>query len=115
MERRSPLVNVREGMKVYDIGGDQIGTVQEVYFGSGGVTARDESPDNNILDIIETVFGNTYNMPDEVKQRLIRKGYVRIGGGLLTADRFILPEQISAVSDDSIRLRAEDDEILDPE
>jgi hypothetical protein len=117
MQDNNLLTYVREGMKVYDVEGNEIGTVEEVYFGSGGVTADlPETYDNDILDIIKSAFGGDYNIPDEIKERLIRKGYVRIDGmGLLDRDRFVMPEQIAHVSDEGVRLRTDDDQLLHEE
>jgi hypothetical protein len=116
------LSQVREDMQVYDSTGKEIGTVELVYLGGASNEAIEQggqaavSPDINLsgdrslVDHIADVFAPD-EMPHELAERLLRDGYIRLDAdGLLSADRYIMPEQISSVSDNSVRLRVSFDE-----
>jgi len=118
------LLRVREGMTVYDARGEEIGKVETVFLGDisddamelGGGDAA--SPDINLgahrtlVDVIAEALAAD-DLPREMAERLLNSGYIRVDGkGLLAADRYVLPEQISSVSDDSVRLRVPVDELV---
>lgn len=115
---------IEEGMRVYDSRGEEIGSVELVYLGDASNEAIEQrgqaavSPDINlggdrsIVDNIAGVFAPD-ELPLELAERLLRDGYVRLDSeGLLAADRYIMPDQISSVSDNSVRLRVSFDELI---
>jgi hypothetical protein len=56
-----------------------------------------------LLDFIAAVFRDD-DLPDEIRERLLREGFVRVDAiGLLEPDRYVLPNQIEAVVNDQIR------------
>ncbi len=118
------LARVREGMTVYDARGEAIGTVESVFLGDvsddaieqGGNAAVspdiDLSGDKSLVDNIAEVFAPD-DLPRELAERLLNSGYVRLDvEGLLAADRYIMPEQISSVTGDSVRLRVSIDDLI---
>ena len=118
------LSRVREGMPVYDRTNHKIGTVEELYLGAvsekaneqgrGAATAPDPNtrPDNIASDIAEALTGNE-NIPEELRSRLLREGYIRLNAtGLFAADRYILPDQIGLVSSEGVTLRVTRDELI---
>lgn len=122
-QHASPLNFVREGMTVYDREDKKIGTVERLYFGSGSTVDRDEYdmpvepgrvdlPGNALVDAIANVFDPT-DIPEEMQQRLLQSGFIRIdGAGLFAADRYVMPEQIASVSDEAVYLKVAKDELL---
>src|SRR5579871_6724821 len=113
---QSILKNVREGMEVYDNQNKKAGKVKELYFGAssdemmrhgaGAATAPDPNlrADSLIDDVARGIF-DTNDVPEEMQQRLINDGFVRIdAAGIFTGDRFVLPEQIDHVDDKKVYL-----------
>jgi hypothetical protein len=122
-QHSSPLNFIREGMTVYDREDDKIGSVERLYFGSGSTVDQDEYnmsvepgradlPGNALVDAIANVFDPT-DIPQEMQERLLQSGFIRIdGAGLFAADRYVMPDQIASVSDEAVYLRVTKDELL---
>lgn len=110
------LNQLREGMRVCDSRGDEVGTVEWVKMsdedpatpeaetatpGSGGA-----SPRVALTDLIADAF-RTDEIPETLQNRLLREGFVRVDAkGLFASDRYVLPDQISSVSEDRVTLDA---------
>jgi hypothetical protein len=118
------LNRIQTGMAVYDARGEQIGTVETVYLGGASDEAIEQggnaavSPDINLsgndslVENIAEVFAPD-ELPEEMAERLLNSGYIRLDAeGLFAADRYIMPEQISSVAGDSVRLRVSTDELI---
>ncbi len=117
----SILESVREGMTVRDRDGHDLGTVDFVHFsdedpdrpGPETVTAGpDEARSrNSLFDIIAEAF-RTHDVPDEMRQRLLRNGFLRIDPhGVLAAERYVMPDQIDRVSGNDVVLNTGKDEL----
>jgi hypothetical protein len=112
------LTNIREGMLVLDSNGDSVGTVEEIFLGTGDdeaeayTTQTVVGPDDGGItpDIAET-FGEGYEMPDVMRRRLLNHGYIRIDTGF-GADRFAMADQVAGVSDDGVHLNVPGDELV---
>lgn len=125
-QKQSVLKNVHTGMEVKDSHDNRIGTVKDVYFGAdsdemkkhgaGAATAPDPSvrSDSLVEDVARGLFDvDGENLPEEMRQRLINEGYIRIDtAGLFRSDRFILPEQIARVHDEHVHLNVSKDDLL---
>jgi hypothetical protein len=123
---QSILKHVRQGMEVKDSADQRIGTVKDVYFGAdsdemmkhgaGAATAPDPSvrKDSLVDDVARGLFDvDGENLPEEMRQRLLNEGYIRIDtAGLFRSDRFILPEQIARVDGDHVHLNVSTDSLL---
>jgi hypothetical protein len=114
------LENVREGMKVFDAGHHEIGTVEWVKLvdedeetGEPIQAGLNDQPDrHNILTDIAEAF-RTDDVPEEIRERLLHDGFVRIDAdGLFAADRYVLPDQIAGVSGDGITLKVSKDQLI---
>lgn len=115
------LTQVREGMDVLDSAGDKIGTVETLKMTEEDPdTARVEQmePDQGLsrnttfLDDLIDVF-RTDDVPEELHQSLLRKGFIRIDAdGIFAADRYVLPEQIANVNDDKVNLTVHKDQLI---
>lgn len=124
--RQSILSLVHEGMEVYDVRDNHIGTVDFVHFGSASetqqelgtgpasVTAADDPQmrRDTIIDSIAEAF-HPNEVPDQLQSKLLMSGYIRLdSSGLFASDRFITPEQITGVSGDRVQLSVTRDQLI---
>jgi len=116
------LLEIFKGMKVYDQADQEVGTVDWVQFGDEDdttpgtktVTARSTGPDMNnmLVESIAKVF-EPDKLPETLRDRLLRHGFIRVNGaGLFNADRYILPDQIASVSDKTVRLKISQSDLI---
>ena len=123
-EEERQLTQVYEGMSVYDQRGKKIGTVRHVYLGAvteeederGLGPATVSSPEKSEHSLIED-FMNAVSphdpVPDPLRQRLLRHGFIRINtSGLFAADRYAMPDQIASVADDRITLHVMREDLM---
>jgi hypothetical protein len=118
------LTQVYEGMDVYDRTGDKIGTVEYIYlgavseeadrYGAGPATASEGGPrESSLIEDFAKVFRAEDRVPEPIRERLRRHGFMRIdSAGLFAADRYVMPEQIAGVSGDRVTLRVTRDELI---
>ncbi|HZQ10745.1 MAG TPA: hypothetical protein VFD70_29475 [Anaerolineae bacterium] len=118
----NPLEQAKEGMKVYDRDGNEIGTVDRVYLGEvspkqdemgkGPATVEPRQPTNEVTDVLRRAFSND-DLPEVLRNRLLRNGFLHMDAkGILAPDRYVLPDQIASVSGDRITLRASRQELI---
>ena len=63
-------------------------------------------------DLARAIFGKD-DVPEEMQQRLINEGFLRIdAAGLFARDRYVLPEQIERVHGDHVHLNIAFDGLL---
>lgn len=117
-EENTPLLRIQEGMNVYDSDGDHLGKVRSVRMGgndpvdaqrqaneAGPTGTGQESYATILIDNLADVFTSDSNLPEEERQELITKGYIRIdSAGLFAADRFATAEQVARVEGDDVHL-----------
>ncbi len=120
MQTSASLRFVEQGMRVFDREHHEIGKVEWVQFGdddpdtveveaSGPSAARDDNP---LVDVIVKAF-TTDNVPEELRDRLVHQGFVRIdANGLFAADRYVMPEQIDSVTGDGLMLNVTRDDLI---
>ena len=119
------LNQVHEGMRVCDNMGDEIGTVRTVFLGAvsdhkdeqGGGPATAPDPgwrDETLVDNLAEAFAGDEPLPESLRGRLLRHGFIRIDtSGLFASDRFALPDQIESVSEECVRLSVTRDELIE--
>jgi hypothetical protein len=122
--KSSILTQIYEGMTVYDRTDQKIGTVEHVYFGAasqeadthGGGPTTAASPggyESSLLEDFAKAIAAGDEMPEPLRQRLLRHGFIRIDStGLFAADRYVMPDQIADVSEDRVTLRVTRDELI---
>lgn len=123
-KNQSLLKSIREGMEVHDSQEHKIGTVKQVYFGAssdetmnhgaGAATAPSpaERRDTLVDDVARGIFAPD-DLPEEIQQRLINEGFVRVDPtGLFKGDRYVLPEQIARVHENHVHLTVALDSLL---
>jgi hypothetical protein len=118
------LNRIHKDMTVYDARGDAIGKVRTVFMGNLGDDVIEMGGDNAVSPDIDLANNDSLleniaeafvpdNFPREVAERLLNSGYVRMDtDGILASDRYILPDQISSVTGDSVRLRVLIDDLI---
>jgi len=115
------LSEIREGMDVVGPNGHHIGrvdwvkmsdgewdtsTVEQATAGNGG--GRKET----MMDSYAEAF-KTDNLPEEVRERLIHGGFIRVDAdGLFAPDRYVLPDQIAGVTERGVQLNVDKDNLL---
>lgn len=117
----NPLESIHESMDVVDKGGKKIGSV-------AWIKMTDEVPGNHVAeevtadrtgteykplpDVIVDAF-RTDNVPEELREKMLREGFIRIDAdGLFAADRYVVPEQIDRVADDKVYLNVERGDLI---
>lgn len=122
---RSMLSRVRKNMDVFDVNGDKVGYVEDMYFGAdaddpkaygaGAATTgtpRDASTGGIIGDLARAAFDD-HDMPDVFRARLMNEGFIRIEPGtLFGSDMFATPDQIVSVSEDGVHLNIDRDSLI---
>jgi len=125
MKTQLVLKNIHKGMAVYDSANKKFGKVRDYYFGAssdemrphgaGAATAPDPSlrDDSLIEDVAEAIVDGTDDLPEELRQRLINEGFIRIEtDGLFSSDRFAIADEIEQVVEDSVYLNVPRDALL---
>lgn len=121
------LTLVREGMDVYDVRENRIGSVRLVRFGEAteeeqemgtgpatpGAADALNMRNDSIIDNIAEAF-DPVDLPEGLREKLLLSGFIRLDtSGLFAADRFITPEQIARVADDNVYLSVERDQLFE--
>lgn len=109
-----PITAVREGMRVVDADGDEVGTVDQVQLGDPEATTtqgEDRSSDG-LLEGIASAFTDTGpDVHPQLAARLTRTGYLKVDPGLGRKDRFAAADQVERVADDVVYLTVQKDQL----
>jgi hypothetical protein len=95
------LLEIREGMPVFDRYDEKVGTVRYVRYG-------DDSADETVPSDDPRVD----NAPKALRARMLKSGYFRINNGLLRRDRYATADTIARVADDGIYLNTSKDMLM---
>jgi len=124
--QQSILSQIHKGMPVYDVRDNHIGHVAFVHFGAAsetqqqlGVGPASPAPADNpnmrqdtIIDNIAEAF-DPNEVPKELQEKLLVSGYIRLDtAGFFATDRFITPEQIAGIKDDTVQLSVNRDQLI---
>jgi len=114
-------VEVHEGMPVFDRSKHRIGRVASFRFSENATApavepAELEATDRVVPDSLMGEIAQAFaadGVPEEVHERLIRDGYVKLDtSGLFAADRYVLPGQIASASKDALFLSVDLDDLM---
>lgn len=114
------LRDIHKGMKVRDRHDHEIGTVDWVKFGDDdpstpeveASTPSEPQRRETLIDTIADAFSPD-EIPDDLRERLLQQGFVRIDAkGLFAHDRYVLPDQIIGISGDTVTLNVDKDELI---
>jgi hypothetical protein len=122
MHTASTLRNIEEGMKVFDRDRHEIGKVEYVRFGDDDPDTPEveaaapntlDDRDRTLVDDIALAFTADDGLPEELQQKLLQQGFVRLdANGIFASDRYVTPEQIDSVSGDGLMLNVTKDELI---
>lgn len=121
MQTGNPLSRISEGMRVYDRLHHEIGKVEYVKMSDDDPSTPEveaSEPErrpqrDSLIDNIAEVFAPADQIPDELRDRLMQQGFIRIdSAGLFSADRYVMPDQIMSVSGDAVTLNVSKDELV---
>jgi len=115
--------NVHEGMRVYDSAMDAIGHVETFRLGDeeadrpgpegAGVSPVLQEDRRTLAGILADVFRPDDGLPEELQEKALREGFVRLDAdGLFAADRYIFPEHIDRVEGDRLVLSVRREDLL---
>lgn len=104
-----PIASVRDGMKVVDSLGEEVGSVRRVRMGDpSAVTTRGQRMERDDTwwdDFAEALFGPDSELPDSTRNDLERVGFIQIDArGIFNADYAASSEQIASVTGDTVTL-----------
>lgn len=110
------IENVREGMEVVDANGDKVGKVDQVQMGDPDAATVDTGDANRggFLNDVGDVFGfgDDPDVPQTLSDRLMRVGYLKVGGNWLTGSgRYISAENVATVTGDTVHLSVSKDQL----
>lgn len=116
------LNDIHKGMRVEDVHGDEIGTVEWVHLSDENpntVQAETATADplnnerkSSFVDLILDAF-RTDEIPQVLHERMLREGFIRLDAdGLFAADRYVLAEQVASVAGDCVKLNVERDALI---
>lgn len=124
---QSILTQIRKDMSVYDVSDTYLGKVVFVHFGAANETQQElgvgpatsspaDAPSTGrtrtIFDGLSEVFDPT-ELPEELKEKLLFSGYIRLDtAGIFSSDRFITPDQIVSVEDDTVHLSVNKEQLV---
>lgn len=117
------LLQIHTGMKVYDRDEKEVGTIEYVQFtdenldepGPETATSTVEKTEpyrNSLVESIAKAIGGTDNVPEEIREKLLREGFIKIDTGILSPDAYALPKQVSNVAGDKVYLDASHDQLI---
>jgi hypothetical protein len=114
-----PLDLVREGMKVIDASGDEIGKVEFVKMGdpeAATVSPAAVPRQGGLLDTVADAVTppDAGDLPEALAGELLRVGYLRIDTkGWFNKDRFVPGDAVSGVVGDTVQLSVMKDELAE--
>ena len=108
IERQATVSQVTTGMRVIDIDGTEVGTVDLVQRGDPNavtVQAPTADPGSSLDELIESTAADEPDVPADLAARLLHSGYLKVSTNLVrTGAVYVLAEQIDAVTDGQVRL-----------
>ena len=107
---------VREGMKVVDLTGETVGTVEYLRMGDpeAATTAGNDFKDPGLLGHLALAFGDERepDVPEPKRSQLQRYGFIKIDGpGWTDTDRYVRSDRIESVSGETVTLSVSKDQL----
>lgn len=113
---------IHKGMRVLDNTRTEIGIVEDFKFSDenpsdpntegADMDRSDFDRNDSLLENLAEAFTSD-DLPEELRERLLTEGYVRIdAAGLFEADRYVPASQIQSVSGDEVLLSVSKSELL---
>ena len=113
--------DVHNGMRVFDSARNEIGKIDDFKFSEnednpeiepGGIDGSDRKTESSLIENIAVAFRPS-DLPEVLRDRLLREGYVRLDAkGLFAADRYILPDQIASATGEELILNVTKEDLI---
>jgi hypothetical protein len=108
---------IKEGMDVYDAMGDKVGKVDVVHIGSDtnenewdAIIAPQQESGYTFPVVVGKIMRDT-KIPEPIRQRWLREGFMKVDAGLLRKDRYVHADQIDMVTERMVRLNVKKDDL----
>jgi hypothetical protein len=115
--KSEPLELVVRDMAVVDRAGERVGTVEYVQMGDPeAVTTQGEDYQTPgiIRDVVRSVVGAEPDVPEPLRSRLLRHGFIKVDGpGLTDTDRYVRGDYVASVSGDTVTLTVAKDRLAE--
>ncbi len=103
------MMHIRNGMRVFDVDGEELGKVEYVRMGDPGAisTVSSQPEQGGLIQGIAGALGaeSEPKVPQPLRDQLERVGHIKIDGkGWIDTDRYVRSDQIAAVEEDAVRL-----------
>ncbi len=107
------MLQIKEGMTVFDQAGEEVGTVDDIYLGDEDLNNRDletntakkpEIPRRPAVDAIASALNRFHALPEEMRARLERYGFFTLDSGLLSSTHYVMATQVAAVDEEDGRI-----------
>lgn len=110
------MEQIEQGMRVVDVTGEEIGTVEDFKIGDPQAASAEGQgqPDDGglLVDLAATAFGNEPDVDDEQAERLLRLGYIKIDrSGLFGGHAYTAADSIDHVAAGTVHLNARRDQL----
>jgi hypothetical protein len=114
-----PLAQVREGMRVVDAAGEEIGKVDGVKMGDPESPSLEGQVAEDSIGLLGNIkeafgFGGEPNLPPTLAARLLRTGFIHVDGkGWIDTDRYVSAESVGSVEGETVRLTVTKDQLAE--
>lgn len=103
------MPEIREGMRVLDANGDEVGTVDDLKMGnSGAATAEGQTAggdDGFFEDLVKGLAGGGDEISEQQRERMLRLGYIKVDRkGFFKDDLYVVGDDVQRVIGDSVHL-----------
>ncbi|GAA0406308.1 hypothetical protein [Micromonospora gifhornensis] len=110
IDQQAIVSRVTTGMRVVDVAGRDVGTVDLVQRGDpNAVTVQTPTadPGGSLDELIESATPEEPDVPADLAARLLRTGYLKVSTDLVpTGAVYVLADQIASVTDNEVLLEA---------
>jgi hypothetical protein len=114
-----PLAQVREGMRVVDAAGNDVGPVELISMGDPGAATTEGNEfrtqgESLLGGIVRAISADIPEpqLPDPLRSRFLIQGFMKIdGGGLTDTDWYASSDMVAGVSGDTVRLSVLKDQL----
>ncbi len=111
----SQVINqVREGMRVVDATGEELGTVEYVQMGDPDAVTVQDDPVREPGDLVQAFFGEGEpDVPEPLRSWLLRFGYINEDGpGWIDTDRYVTTDLIRSIAGDTVTLKVDKNRVM---
>ena len=96
---------VREGMRVFAATGKKVGVVDFVKLADPDAVTEEGQGFGPSVSSIRDLFEDTPDLPQELAERMLAHGYIRVEGSGFHPDRFVGADEIDRVDADNVYLK----------